>query len=93
MSDENDTQCTLFIGGSHDGERITVEGEYVRIPPNLPVSATGMHDYSETFEPETYQLTSLSGNSTTFDVYLLSGMSADDLINRLIDGYQTNLQS
>lgn len=96
MSDEK----TLFIGGSHDGERIAIRsGDHVRIPPNIrlppkrPVAVTGIHDHNETFEPETYELTRLRGNEKTFEVFLLSGMPADDLLERLIDGYQTNLQS
>ena len=82
---------TLFIGGSHDGERIATKcGENVKLPPKSTVSIGGIHDRSETFEPEIYRLTRLRGNSKTFDVFLLSGLSEDDLMSRLIDGYQTD---
>ena len=52
MKPTNDTQSTLFIGGSHDGERIATKcGDSVKLPAKSTVSIGGIHDRSATFEP------------------------------------------
>jgi hypothetical protein len=78
----------LFIGGPADGRRITVTnpGEDVRYV--TPVAPTGFIRGEERID--VYRSSKLGGNSKKFFVYVLDGMTGDEVIASLLKGYRHN---
>lgn len=76
----------LFIGGSNDGRRIDV----YRLMPYVQLYVRRKHvvcEPPEQVETETYKAMPFRGKSCEFWIYVLDGMTADSLIQRLIDAY------
>lgn len=80
----------LFIGGSHDGERLHAELRPWRIfkKHRFPVSISAV-EAPEAFsvEAEFYLPMPFRGVSKEFFVMAIEGMTADEVIERLIDKY------
>lgn len=84
-------EASLFIGGSIDGERMVVQlTQVIRIPEKSKHGTEwigiGTDPYPEP-KHEDYRLIRLGGNATVFNVYALDGMTADNVVERLIAGY------
>ena len=79
----------LFIGGSADGRRLEVGGDRYVIEklPTSPVISSFANSVEITINYESYRKERLRGNSKTFEVMLLEGLTGEDLIERLIKNY------
>jgi hypothetical protein len=87
------SEALLFIGGSIDGERMAVLPlPMLRIPEREEFGCgwigLGTDPCSER-KYEDYRLVRLGGNTAVFSVYALDGMTADDVLSRLIAGYSS----
>ena len=75
----------LFVGGSHDGKRISVADK-------LETVAITIADHSRKGRPLMKQVSYLRqriiGAAQPFDIFLFEGLNGDDLITRLIEGYK-----
>ena len=80
----------LFIGGSRDGELNAVASshEWIRMPvrPTLDETLGNLHPIQ--LEYEEYRMFTIGGENTDFILYAISGMSPNQIINRLILGYR-----
>lgn len=69
----------LFIGGSRDGHRIEATESGYRCAVRS--------DRSGEWSYETYWIRIIRGEVGEHVVYALDGMSVDEVVSRLIDGY------
>lgn len=83
----------LLIGGSNNGKRVCVPAEHRYLmmrcdtgPQTWPYPEDLITDRVAT---EQYDRQRICGNSQTFEVFTISGMSADKMIESLIDGYRS----
>lgn len=81
----------LFVGGPKDGLRIEVENPRGYMVFDVPIRAgavVGRASIYDNYERVVYRLVNLGGHSRDGNpVYLLSEMTADDLLRNLIDRY------
>lgn len=72
---------TLFIGGVHDGEWITVSEDRTLV--QFPID-----DGHGRFKHECYRRETLMGASKSFHVFVESSMTGDHAMRALIQNYQ-----
>lgn len=70
----------LFIGGPADGKRINVFDSYQDVRYATPSL------YGE--EIDVYRAQKIGGSTKTFRVYVLAGMTGDQVIALLLTGYK-----
>ena len=80
-----------FIGGHYDGALMVCNENYVVLPektgPCAGFIAPGEAMRHEPVEYHCYGIQTLRGHKTTFEVMTPPGMSGDEIISRLISGY------
>ena len=82
---------TLFIGGSMDGRRLDTPDMRPQIL--VPTITRGRvqppltEPNSFTYQYEIYELHRFRGSDTTFPVYVLKGMTGDQMIGALLERY------
>jgi len=86
-------ETLLFLGGTHDGERITIEmgAQFHRIPRQVQLTCKVGVDNSAMSQKanfETYLRESFYGGNATIPVMVLDGLVAEDMMRMLIEGYK-----
>ena len=80
-----------FIGGHYDGALMVCDNDYVVLPekrdPCAGFIAPGEIIPSEPIEYHCYGMQRLRGGQTVFEVMTPPSMSGDDIISRLLAGY------
>lgn len=78
----------LFIGGPWDGKRYVVSHDrlwhHVLVMPDTPIYS---HPDDCVFQTVDYVRMPFRGNSERFDLWVLQGMTADDVVRKLIENY------
>lgn len=88
------TNMALFIGGAADGRRLSVpegaEHWEVAVRPPLQVGMNAPVLSPDHFEvrKEIYDEMRFRGGNTSYWVFAQRGLSADEVMGRLIDGYR-----
>jgi len=81
----------VIVGGHHNGQRIICEHDYVILPEYKEVSARiiapGEIVRNDPVESHCYRVHRLMGNKEQYEVLAPAAMSGDELICRLIEGY------
>ena len=70
----------VLIGGTNDGKRLCVPHSMSHIMMHSAMVAEGIKE-------EQYYRQRICGNSQTFEVFTIKGMSGDDMISSLIRCY------
>jgi hypothetical protein len=83
-----ETVEALFVGGPKDGEILNVElmPTYRVIKTLRPFSIVGNNEDTK-FETVEYRLLPFAGEQLKQMVYVVNGMTTDDVIQELIAGY------
>lgn len=80
-----------FIGGHYDGALMVCENDYVVLPEKYEPCAAFIQPGEVYRNPETefhcYSKQKICGNKTLFEVMTPPGMSGDEIMGRLISGY------
>lgn len=81
----------LFIGGEKDGQRVNISRPSPRMrfykKPDVPPRLMDISPRGDSFETIEYALFSLRGEKEVHEFYGLVGMTADEMMARLIERY------
>ena len=77
---------TLLVGGTNDGERFECDLLNVRFLKKHPACSV-LDSPPMVIEHEFYRKERFSGCSKTFDIYVHESIDTDEVIERLINGY------
>lgn len=85
----------ILIGGTNDGKRMEIPSEHDRL--RLPCVRNDIPSFATSFDPlealscvqcETYTRQQLRGETQTFEVFAIDGMTGDQMIEQLIQHYK-----
>ena len=83
---------TLFIGGPADGKQMYVKSSRVLIPERCTIpSISDQLIPVDRFSPYTetmYTIQKITGEKECFNIMVADGMSVDEMLAALIDGYK-----
>lgn len=84
-------QTFLFIGGLRDGERLPVPEQGGRLPASveLPMPGKRTKGTRGPLPSEIYERIQIHGETVSFDIFRLKGVSGNSVMRALVDCYQS----